>query len=97
VMETLVRRGLVEPSAPLSNLMEWRPMQRTELSNAALRCVAALFMRGRTRPFASVCSAIKPMYACSFEQCDQLTLEAMIQDTETAHKVLSYGSNFWKL
>ncbi len=73
-METMVRRGLVEASVPLSTLMEWRPMQRTELSNAALRCVAALFMRGRMRPFACVCSAVMHIHACLFEHCDQLTL-----------------------
>ena len=49
VLESMVRRGLVETGAALSTLMEWRPMQRPELSNAALRCIAALFMRGRIR------------------------------------------------
>ena len=73
-METMVRRGRVEASALLSTLVEWRPLQRTELSNAALRCVAALFMRGRMRPSASVCSVITRIHACSFERCDQLTL-----------------------
>ena len=46
LLESMLLRALVEPSAVLSSVMAWRPMQRTVLSNAALRCVAAMFMRG---------------------------------------------------
>ena len=50
VLESMVRRGLLETTVPLSTVMEWRSMQCTEMSNAALRCVAALFMRGELCP-----------------------------------------------
>lgn len=46
LVEVILRRGLIEPSTILSSVMDWLPMRRLVLSNAALQCVAAMFARG---------------------------------------------------
>ena len=48
LLESMLRRGLVQSGAVISsNVIEWLPMQLPVMSNAALRCVAAMFMHGK--------------------------------------------------
>jgi hypothetical protein len=48
LLESMLRRGLVRSGAVVSsNVMQWLPMQVPVLSNAALRCVAAMFIHGK--------------------------------------------------
>ena len=65
LLESMLRRGLVQSGAVFgSNVMQWLPLQTPVLSNAALRCVAAVFMQGTRLRLACCCQvACKSLHA----------------------------------